>query len=186
MARFKLFIPLLLFIALAGFLYQGIYDQDDSLTSALLNKPFPDFSLSSVQSVEQSFTKKDLLGEVALVNVWATWCPSCQVEHPYLLKLAKQGVKIIGINYKDNRTAAQQWLTKLKNPYAFNVFDEKGRLGLDLGVYGAPETYLIDRAGVIRYKHVGVVDDQVWLNKIKPKYNALMTESSGQEQQNSG
>lgn len=179
MARLKLFIPLLFFIALAGFLYQGIYDKDDSLTSALLDKPFPDFSLPTVQSTELALTKKDLLGEVALVNVWATWCPSCQVEHPYLLKLADQGVKIIGINYKDDRVAAQQWLTQLKNPYALNIYDEKGRLGLDLGVYGAPETYLIDSHGVIRYKHVGVVNGQVWLTKIKPKYDALIQKSSG-------
>ncbi|MCX4028958.1 DsbE family thiol:disulfide interchange protein [Endozoicomonas sp. SM1973] len=186
MARLKLFIPLLLFIALVGFLYQGIYDKDDSLTSALLNKPFPAFSLPTVQSAETNVGKQALLGEVALVNVWATWCPSCQVEHPYLLKLAQQGVKIIGVNYKDDRAAAQQWLTKLKNPYVFSVFDEKGRLGLDLGVYGAPETYLIDREGVIRYKHVGVVDEQVWLTKIKPKYDALKMNTAGTVQQDAG
>jgi len=110
---------------------------------------------------------------VTLVNIWATWCVSCRVEHPYLNKLAESGVRIVGLNYKDDTVAAQQWLTDLGNPYQWNIVDKDGRLGVDLGVFGAPETYVLDKQGVIRYKHVGVVDQRVWDEKMLPVINAL-------------
>ncbi len=96
------------------------------------------------------------------MNVWATWCPSCKQEHAQLNRIKAEGYKVIGINYKDDRQKADIWLKKYLNPYALNVFDNEGSLGLDLGVYGAPETYVIDAEGIIRYKHVGVVDEKVW------------------------
>ena len=108
-----------------------------------------------------------------MLNVWATWCISCRMEHRYLVDIAKLGVPIIGLNYKDERGAAQQWLGKLGDPYRDIIFDAEGSLGLDLGVFGAPETYVIDAKGVIRYKYVGVVDDRVWQQKIAPIFSTL-------------
>ena len=107
--------------------------------------------------------------------MWATWCVSCRVEHPYLQQLADQGVPIYGINYKDEDAAALRWLQELGDPYIANIADHQGSLGLDLGVYGAPETYLVDAEGVIRYRHVGVVDERVWTTILQPLYAELRT-----------
>ena len=133
----------------------------------------PDFSLPTVESSSELISAARLKGQPVLLNIWATWCPSCHMEHPYFMQLAKQGVPIIGINYKDDRASAMKWLAELGNPYLFSIFDEKGSLGFDLGVYGAPETYLIDKDGIIRYKHVGVVDERVWREQIQPIYERL-------------
>ncbi|HHJ1518884.1 TPA: thiol:disulfide interchange protein DsbE, partial [Pseudomonas aeruginosa] len=111
-----------------------------------------------------------------LVNVWGTWCPSCRVEHPELTRLAEQGVVIYGINYKDDNAAAIKWLNELHNPYLLSISDADGTLGLDLGVYGAPETYLIDKQGIIRHKIVGVVDQKVWREQLAPLYQQLLDE----------
>jgi cytochrome c biogenesis protein CcmG/thiol:disulfide interchange protein DsbE len=107
------------------------------------------------------------------LNVWATWCPACRDEHPYLVELAESGVNVIGLNYKDEAKAALNWLATLGNPYRFNIYDPRGSLGFDLGVYGAPETYIIDTHGVVRFRHVGVVNEKVWIEKLKPVYESL-------------
>jgi cytochrome c biogenesis protein CcmG/thiol:disulfide interchange protein DsbE len=175
MKRLKLFIPLVIFAVMAGVFYAILQDEDydpQSLPSALLGRAVPAFSLPRLLDGRLA-TEADLKGEVALLNVWATWCPTCRAEHQYLNQLAAQGVKIIGINYKDESLAARQWLAQLGNPYAFNIADEDGRLGLDLGVYGAPETYLLDEQGIIRFKHVGVVNEQVWRDKFLPLVQTL-------------
>ena len=125
-------------------------------------------------------SQADLEGQVSLLNVWATWCVACRVEHPYLKQLAQQGIPLFGINYKDNDVAAQRWLDELGDPYRFNIADHEGTLGLDLGVYGAPETYLVDATGVIRYRHVGVVDERVWKTVLEPLYESLIVESGAQ------
>jgi cytochrome c biogenesis protein CcmG/thiol:disulfide interchange protein DsbE len=148
--RLKLFIPLILFAVLALFLFRGL-------------------------ELDPKERREDVIGEVALFNVWATWCVSCRVEHPYLHMLAEQGVPIIGLNYKDDDTDALRWLEELGNPYRVNIVDAQGTLGLDLGVYGAPETYLVDAGGVIRYRHVGVVDERVWQDILQPLYRELKT-----------
>ena len=123
----------------------------------------PNFELPLLIGEEgKTISRADLLGEPFLLNIWATWCPSCRHEHPYFLELAAQGINIVGVDYKDERNAALEWLEKLKNPYSVVIFDEAGSLALDLGVYGAPETYLVDAEGIIRYRHVGVVDRKVW------------------------
>ncbi len=172
MGRLKLFIPLIFFAAMAGLFFIVLLDEDydpQSLPSALIDKPMPVFHLPALLDESRIISVDDLKGEVALLNVWATWCPTCRVEHPYLNQLAKQeGMAIYGINYKDESVAARQWLKKLGNPYRLNIVDADGRLGLDLGVYGAPETYLLDANGVIRFKHVGVVDERIWQEKFKP------------------
>lgn len=173
MARLKLFIPLLVFIAIAVFLMRGLYLDPQALPSALIDKPLPGFELPALER-EEWVTRDELLGEVALYNVWATWCVACRTEHPFLNTLADRGVLIYGINYKDDEQAARRWLEKLGNPYRLNLYDAEGTLGLDLGVYGAPETYFVDAEGVIRYRHVGIMDEGVWRAQLAPIYQQLM------------
>ncbi|WP_439134088.1 DsbE family thiol:disulfide interchange protein [Pseudomaricurvus sp.] len=173
MSRLKLFIPLMIFAVLAAFFWRGLSLDPTAMPSALIDRPMPTFSLPTVNDESLVITQNDLKGEVTLLNVWATWCVSCRVEHPYLVELANQGVKIVGVNYKDDVTEAQKWLKNLHNPYVYSIVDADGRLGIDLGVFGAPETYVLDRQGVIRYKHVGVVDDKVWSEQIEPIVAAL-------------
>jgi cytochrome c biogenesis protein CcmG/thiol:disulfide interchange protein DsbE len=171
--RWVLFTPLLIALGLGLILYTAIGKDPTKLETARLNDPVPAFSLESLQRKTRVITEKALLGKVSLLNVWATWCPSCRAEHGYLNKLSKQGVPIIGLNYKDERSEALSWLTRLGNPYLFNIYDPKGKLGFDLGVYGAPETYIVDQTGYVRYRHVGVVNDDVWINTLKPIIDKL-------------
>lgn len=183
MRRPWMLIPLVLFLLLLVLFLKALNDkktQQDlaidpsTLPSALIGQPFPEFSVASVQEGEPDITRADMLGQPALVNVWATWCVACRVEHPVLNGLAEQGVVIHGVNYKDNNADARQWLKEFHNPYRLNLSDQDGRLGLNLGVYGAPETFLIDAQGVIRYKFVGVVDQRVWETQLGPRYQALV------------
>ena len=167
MSRFRLFLPLGLFVALALLLARGLQLDPRALPSALIDQPLPGFSLP-VLGEERQLSREQVIGEVALFNVWATWCISCRVEHPYLGQLAARGVPIYGINYKDEDSAALQWLEQLGDPYRLSIVDAEGSLGLDLGVYGAPETYIVDRNGVIRYRHVGVIDERVWTEILEP------------------
>jgi cytochrome c biogenesis protein CcmG/thiol:disulfide interchange protein DsbE len=172
MKRGLFFIPLIIFILLCLFLWRGLGKNPADLPSALINKPFPAFRLPSTLEANIFITQDDLLGKVSLVNVWATWCVSCQVEHPFLLALARdQKIFIVGMNYKDDSKAAVQWLTEKGNPYFFSFNDSNGQLGLNLGVYGAPETYVIDKKGIIRYKYVGVINETVWEQKLKPEFD---------------
>ena len=173
MGRIKLFIPLIIFGVLSIFFWRGLSLDPSAMPSALIDKSFPEFNLPRLDDESQVTTRDDLLGEVTLVNIWATWCVSCRVEHPYLNKLAQSGVRIIGLNYKDESNAARQWLLDLGNPYQWNIVDKQGNLGIDLGVFGAPETYLLDKNGVIRYKHVGVVDQRVWDERFLPVIQRL-------------
>lgn len=177
-ARVKLFIPLILFVLLALFLFRGLSLDPKAMPSALIDRDLPKFSLPALGQ-DKLMTAKDIIGEVAFLNIWATWCISCRVEHPHLQKLADRGVAIFGVNYKDEDAAALQWLEDFGNPYRASIADREGTLGLDLGVFGAPETYLVDTAGVIRYRHVGVVDDRVWTNVLEPLYLELGGKISG-------
>lgn len=171
MKRSLFIVPLVFFILLCLFLWRGLSKNPAELPSALIGKAFPTFALASTQDDKIMITQNDLLGKVSLVNVWATWCVSCRVEHPQLLKLAREDkIFIVGINYKDNNVAANQWLVEMGNPYFFSINDDQGKLGIDLGVYGAPETYLVDKQGIIRYKYVGVVSEEVWETKLKPEF----------------
>ncbi|MFK8041708.1 DsbE family thiol:disulfide interchange protein [Congregibacter sp.] len=175
-SRLKLFVPLGLFLLLAVLLFRGLSLDPQALPSALIDKPLPAFTLPAL-SDEQPLTDADLVGAPLLLNVWATWCISCRVEHPYLQRLADTGVLIYGVNYKDDSTAARGWLEQLGDPYRDSIVDAQGTLGLDLGVYGAPETYFVDAKGVIRYRHVGVIDERVWTGRLKAIYDALATPS---------
>ena len=173
-SRIKLFIPLFVFALLALVFLQlekrmisGDYDPS-MLPSALIGKPLPAFSLTTLDNADLAIDAIDLNNKAALINVWATWCVSCRVEHAYLNTLAENGITIFGLNYKDDRQKANQWLARLGNPYQLNLFDVDGKLGLNMGVYGAPETYVLDANGIVRYRHVGVVDNKVWQSKILP------------------
>lgn len=163
----KRFLPLGAFLTLVILLVRGLSLDPTELPSARLGVAVPSFNLPVLDS-PQMRSPEDWRGEPALINVWATWCFSCRVEHPYLLQLAEQGVTIYGLNYKDEPVKASQWLIDLGNPYTETVVDELGDLGLDLGVYGAPETYVIDSDGIIRHRHVGVVNEQVWAEQLQP------------------
>ncbi|CAA0088497.1 Thiol:disulfide interchange protein DsbE [Halioglobus japonicus] len=170
--RIKLFLPLFLFALLAIVLFRGLFLDPSEMPSALIDRPLPAFTLPELGGAQQ-LSRDDVTGQVALLNVWATWCVSCRVEHPYLQQLADAGIPIYGLNYKDNDSAAQGWLDELGNPYRLVIADRDGTLGLDLGVYGAPETYLLDANGVVRYRHVGVVNEDVWQTILEPLYLQL-------------
>lgn len=174
MKRAILLLPLALFLALAVFLYRGLFLDPSELPSALIGKPVPEFALPAVDDPARTLTLADLKGKPALLNVWATWCVSCKAEHPVLTELAAQGVNIVGINYKDDNANALKWLQEFHNPYQLDIRDEQGSLGLNLGVYGAPETFLIDKDGVIRHKFVGVIDQRVWREQLAPLYQQLV------------
>jgi|TARA_B110000908_G_scaffold172702_1_gene242148 cytochrome c biogenesis protein CcmG/thiol:disulfide interchange protein DsbE len=183
MQRLKLFLPLIAFAAIAIFFYtmvsridQGEYNPQD-LPSALINKPFPSFSLAKLEDLTVSLQQKDLLGSITLVNVWATWCPSCHVEHGYLNYLfSEKDMIIVGVNYKDKAPAAQRWLQTKGNPYRFNIFDPDGILGLDLGVTGAPETYVLDHRGFVRFRYQGPLNEMVWQDKFQALIEQLQQE----------
>lgn len=176
MKRLILLLPLAIFLGVAVFLYRGLFLDPAELPSALIGKPFPAFSLPAVDG-SRTLSEADLKGKPALVNVWGTWCISCRVEHPVLNKLSQMGVTIHGVNYKDDNAAALKWLKEFHNPYQLDIRDEQGSLGLDLGVYGAPETFLIDKDGIIRHKFVGVIDEVVWREQLAPLYQALVDEA---------
>lgn len=177
MKRLILLLPLAIFLGVALFLYRGLFLNPSELPSALIGKPFPAFSLPAVQG-DKPISQDELKGKPALVNVWATWCVACRAEHPVLNKLSEMGVTIHGVNYKDDNFAAQKWLVELHDPYQLNINDARGSLGLDLGVYGAPETFLVDKDGIIRHKFVGVIDERVWREQLAPLYQELVDEVS--------
>jgi cytochrome c biogenesis protein CcmG/thiol:disulfide interchange protein DsbE len=177
MKRIALFVPLVVFAILSLFLLKGLDRDPTELPSALVGEPFPIFTLPSLSDNQQLLTERDIDSKVVLVNVWATWCFACRIEHPMLNQLAAEGVNIIGLNYKDKNDQALQWLEQKGNPYLFNIVDAQGSLGFDLGVTGAPETYLVDASGTIRYRRVGVVDQRVWDDDIKDLYQQLIGEA---------
>lgn len=168
-------LPLLGFLLLVGFLLRGLFSDPTELSSALVGKPVPTFSVPDIYDTQKIHTEQVLQGRPMLLNVWATWCPTCRAEHDYLNQLANQGVYIVGLNYKDDsRSKAVSWLNTLGDPYQLNLFDESGRVAIEFGVYGAPETFVIDAQGRIRYRHVGDVNERVWQQVIGPMYAELM------------
>jgi cytochrome c biogenesis protein CcmG/thiol:disulfide interchange protein DsbE len=163
MTRYLRFlVPLAIFFILALFLFRGLSLDPKRVPSPLVGKPMPEFSLPRLKDPAATLSDSDLKGKVSVLNIWATWCVSCRAEHEVLLQLANTGmVNIYGLNYKDERAAAQQWLRQLGDPYVANAFDVDGRTGIDWGVYGAPETFIMDKQGMIRHKHIGplTIDD---------------------------
>ena len=173
-SKLRFLIPLAIFLVLAGFLFRGLFLNPREVPSPLVNKPAPQFSLAMLAQPERVFGPKDMQGQVWLLNVWASWCVACRQEHPLLVELSKQkAVPIIGLNYKDKPDAAAGWLAQFGNPYDLSVKDIQGNVGIDYGVYGVPETFLIDKAGVIRFKQIGPITEEVWTKKMLPMIEQL-------------
>jgi cytochrome c biogenesis protein CcmG/thiol:disulfide interchange protein DsbE len=171
------FIPLILFIMLGVLLYRGLFLNPQAMPSAMIGKPLPDFDLALLKIPERQVGREDLKGDIVLLNVWATWCIQCKYEHPYLLNIARNPrVKLYGLNYKDQRSAANRWLMEFKDPYQFSIFDELGSLGLDIGVFGAPETFVIDPNGIIRKRFAGPINGDVWQREFLPLIEQIESE----------
>ena len=167
MMRFIL--PFVVFVVLAVFLFIGLNLNPREVPSPLVGKPAPAFSLPLLHDSGKQFSPQDMKGKVWLFNVWASWCVACEAEHPVLMELARLNiVPIYGMDYKDKRDAAKQWLARRGNPYVLNVSDTEGRVGIDYGVYGVPETYVIDKQGIIQYKQIGPVTAENLKEKILP------------------
>ncbi|MBI5783429.1 MAG: DsbE family thiol:disulfide interchange protein [Gammaproteobacteria bacterium] len=166
--------PLILFVLLGLLLAYGLNLDPRKIPSPLIGKPLPAFSLATVADPARKASRDDLLGRAYLLNVWASWCGACRQEHPLLNELAqRKAVTIIGLNYKDKREDALEWIGSLGNPYELSLSDSDGRLGIDLGVYGVPETFVIDKQGIIRYKQIGPITEEVFAEKILPLLKQL-------------
>jgi len=172
--RARFLIPLVIFIAVLVLLGVGLTLDPREVPSPLINKPAPTFNLPQLQDPQKTISKQDMLGKVWLLNVWASWCVSCREEHSTILQLSGMGVApVVGLNYKDERNDGIAWLARLGNPYQVSAYDHDGRIGIDYGVYGVPETYVIDKTGVIRYKRIGAVTPEILRDKILPLVKEL-------------
>lgn len=167
-------VPLAIFVVLVTLLGIGLTLDPSEVPSPLIGKPAPAFQLPALDDTSRTVTRDDLLGRVTLLSVWASWCSSCRQEHPLLVQLAQNTDAIlVGLNYKDTRQQAQRWLARYGDPYRVSLFDGDGRVGIDYGVYGVPETYIIDRRGIIRYKHIGPLTREVIDERILPLIGEL-------------
>jgi cytochrome c biogenesis protein CcmG/thiol:disulfide interchange protein DsbE len=172
-------IPLAVFAVMVIFLGIGLTLNPREVPSPFIGKPAPEFSLPQVADAGKTLSSGDLKGRVSLVNVWASWCTSCREEHPVLLQLAKQNiVPIYGLNYKDERDNALAWLQRFGDPYTASAFDPEGKTGIDWGVYGVPETFVVDSDGVIRHKQTGPITPEILEKKLLPLIRQLQAKSS--------
>ncbi len=170
----RLFLPLGAFALLAIILAIGLGLKPREVPSPFIGKPAPAFNLPQLHEPGARLTAADLKGQVWMLNVWASWCVACRSEHPLLVELARQAqVPIYGLNYKDDPRNALEWLRQLGNPYAASVTDVDGRVGIDYGVYGVPETFVIDKAGIVRFKHIGPLTSEVWQRDVQPLVRQL-------------
>jgi cytochrome c biogenesis protein CcmG/thiol:disulfide interchange protein DsbE len=174
MKYLKFLIPLGLFLVLVLFLGAGLHLDPKEVPSPLIGKPAPEFSLESLDNPNLTIAKADMLGKVWMLNVWASWCAACREEHPVLLEFGqKNAVPMYGLNYKDERAAGLRWLANFGNPYTHSLYDRDGRVGIDWGVYGVPETFIIDQNGVVRLKHIGALTPEVIRTRIEPLVRQL-------------
>ncbi|HIM54592.1 MAG TPA: DsbE family thiol:disulfide interchange protein [Gammaproteobacteria bacterium] len=168
------FLPLVLFVVLAWFLLDGLGKDPKKLPSPLIGKSFPNLEVEDFYSGERYFTQSKLKNKISLVNVWASWCVTCRAEHKVLNDIAATSdLYMIGINYKDTKKEGKRFLDILGDPFKLVVFDHQGKLGLELGVYATPETFILDHDGVIRFKHIGEITPNIWQNEILPLINKL-------------
>lgn len=175
--KLRAIIPLIVFLALVILLGYGLTRDPKKIPSPLINKPAPAFELPTVLKPGQKISNKDFLGKVVLFNVWASWCGACRDEHPVIIRFAKQyKTPVYGLNYKDQRADAIRWLQALGNPYVASAYDVVGNAGIDWGVYGVPETFMIDKKGIIRYKQIGPVTDKIINEEILPMIRKLEKE----------
>lgn len=174
MRALRFIVPLAVFALLVFFLWRGLALDPHEVPSPLIGKPAPAFALTRLDDATKVIRRDDLLGKVWLLNVWASWCVACREEHPALLAFARtKAVPIVGLDYKDQRPDALGWLGQLGNPYDLIAFDGSGHVGIDFGVYGVPETFVIDQRGVIRFKHIGPLTPEVIDTRIKPLLKEL-------------
>ncbi len=177
-SAWKWSLPLAVFVAMLAFLYVGLYRDPREVPSPLIGKPAPVFALRELDAPQRTLGTADMRGKVWLLNVWASWCESCRVEHPLLVAMSRENLApIIGLNYKDKDDLGKAWLAERGNPYATSVVDADGRVGIDWGVYGVPETFVVDKRGVIRYKQIGPVTADALQKSIIPLVRALQQES---------
>jgi cytochrome c biogenesis protein CcmG/thiol:disulfide interchange protein DsbE len=173
----RFLLPLVIFIVVAAFLYKGLSLNPREVPSPFINKPAPDFSLQKLDNMSEQFSNKDMLGKVWLLNVWASWCVACRQEHPLLVQMARRGqVPIYGLNYKDAPTQARQWLKQHGDPYVLSAVDYQGNVGIDYGVYGVPETFVIDKRGIIRHKVIGPISSGILNECVMPLVKVLEQE----------
>ena len=174
MKSLRFLIPLLFLLGLVWFLAAGLKLNPKEVPSPLIGKPAPSFRLARLDRADATLANQDLLGKVWMLNVWASWCVACRQEHPLLLAFARQTqLPIYGLNYKDDRVAGLRWLSNFGDPYVASLFDADGRVGIDFGVYGVPETFLVDQQGVIRFKHIGPLTPEVLRTQIEPLLRQL-------------
>jgi len=174
MRALKFLIPLAAFGVLAWFLYSGLSLNPREVPSPLIGKPAPAFSLVRLDDPEKTVRREDLLGKPWIMNVWASWCAPCREEHPVVIDLARRGgVPVVGLNYKDRPGDARNWLSRLGDPYVMTLVDFDGKVGIDFGVYGVPETFVVDAQGIIRYKHVGILTPAIVSQRIEPLLRKL-------------
>lgn len=167
------FLPLILILAVCLLLFVGLQQDPKKIASALIGKPVPEFRQANLLAPQQLLNNTDLPKQPFLLNVWGSWCYYCKAEHPLLMELAAQEIPIVGLNYRDNAQSATEFLHRAGNPFTLVIEDGKGTLAMQLGVDGAPETYLVDRHGVIRYRHSGALDKNEWQNLLLPEFNKL-------------
>jgi len=173
MKLLKRLLPLIIFAVLVGFLFKGLWLNPREVPSPFIGKPAPAFSLPLVGEATRTFSPESMRGKVWLLNVWAPWCVSCRQEHDYLMDLAAQGVPIVGLNWKDKAREAASLLAQKGSPYLAVPDDLPGRVGIDYGVTGTPETFVIDKAGIIRMKHTGPLSPEIWAKKVQPLVQEL-------------
>jgi cytochrome c biogenesis protein CcmG/thiol:disulfide interchange protein DsbE len=170
----RFLVPLAVFIVLLVFLGVGLKLDPREVPSPLIGKPAPGFALARLDDAAQTIKREDMLGKVWMLNVWASWCVACREEHPLLVEFSrKKLLPVYGLNYKDQRADGLAWLGQFGNPYDASLFDKDGRVGIDFGVYGVPETFIIDREGVVRLKHIGPLTPQVIQSEIEPMVRKL-------------
>ncbi len=172
--------PLIIFGVVAFFLWMGLHRNPRILPSPLINKPIPTFSAESLRDAKQLLTEKDFKGKVTIVNVFATWCIACHSEHPLWMEVKRDlpEVQFIGLNYKDDRVAVKRWLAEYGDPYDQIIFDPHGETGINFGVYGTPETFIVDKQGVVRYKQIGAVSPTIWNKQLLPEVKKWQNEIS--------
>jgi cytochrome c biogenesis protein CcmG, thiol:disulfide interchange protein DsbE len=179
MKRWQFIAPLALFAVLLGFLAVGLNLNPREVPSPLIGKPAPAFSLPRLDDPGTKIGREDLLGKVWILNVWASWCVACREEHPLLVAFSRRKlVPIYGLNYKDGRAEAQRWLANFGDPYTASISDADGRVGIDFGVYGVPETFVIDKQGTVRFKQIGPITPEALRDKIEPLLKQLQAENA--------
>jgi cytochrome c biogenesis protein CcmG, thiol:disulfide interchange protein DsbE len=170
-------VPFILFFLIVIVLWRGLFLHPSQVPSPLINKPAPAFELPRLSYPEKLITNRDFIGHITLLNVWATWCYACAEEHAFLLELAKKEyITLYGLDYKDDPASAKQWLEKNGNPYQIVAEDQTGKVAIDWGVYGTPETFLIDKKGVIRYKQIGPLTPEIWEQNMQPIVDQIRRE----------